>query len=234
MDWLGQAKSWPEDEQSTHGLRYCANNWCDQLEWFLENEILNNHNNTLHDQNLVHSGVEHATTNLPLSAVNHSVYLVGNSLGGFIAVQLARKRPDLLPKGGLILINPTPIWSFQPPLSATQAWRPFGWKANLPAPKLLSSLGSTLFQLMRDENTIKRMLSEVYHDTSQIDDTLIQNIREASSNPLGADAFTSIMFAPKMEKSFEESLIELDAQMPVLLLYGSQDPWVTPFWGDQA
>jgi hypothetical protein len=83
---------------------------------------------------------------------------------------------------------------------------------------------------MRDETTIKKMLSEVYYDKTQIDDNLIKNIQEASSNPLGPDAFTSIMFAPKMESSFEDVLVELDARVPCLLLYGAQDPWVTPFW----
>ena len=36
------------------------------------------------------------------------VRLVGNSLGGLLAVLLAARRPDLV--NGIVLLNATPIW----------------------------------------------------------------------------------------------------------------------------
>ena len=47
--------------EATNQLTYCANNWCEQLEWFLEHEVCNK---------------------------NNKVFLIGNSLGGFIGTML--------------------------------------------------------------------------------------------------------------------------------------------------
>lgn len=205
MDWLGQAKSWPTDEKSHTGIRYCATTWCEQLEWFLENELN-----------------------------GRPVYLAGNSLGGFMAVQLAARRPELVK--GLILINATPIWSFQAPMTPVTrfAMRPFGWTAELPAPAPLRALGAGVFNMMRKEEVVQGMLSAVYADPSTIDTSLVEGIKEGASNPLGPDAFTSIMFAPKMTFSFEDQLLKIPPKLPCLLLYGAEDPWVVPFWGDRT
>lgn len=212
MDWLGQSKSWPTTPEACEGLRYCATTWCEQLEWFLEQRLQ-----------------------------GQPSYLVGNSLGGYIAVQVAARRPDLVK--GLVLINPTPIWSFQAPLVSESvdiitriaaSLRPFGWNAALPAPTVLSALGSSTFNLMREKAFIEQMLTAVYADRAAFDDELIENIRTGASHPFGPDAFTSIMFAPKMPQNFEQQLHALQHDLPCLLLNGAEDPWVTPFWGDRT
>jgi pimeloyl-ACP methyl ester carboxylesterase len=213
IDWLGQGKSWPTSFESTKGLQYSASTWCEQLQWFLETELN-----------------------------GEPAILIGNSLGGYMAVQLAAIRPDVVQ--GLVLINATPIWSFQPPLLSTieniNLWdkilhelRPFGWKADLPPPPLLRLLGGNLFETLKNKEIIKGMLQQVYQ-LNNFDDNLIDSIQQAASHPSGPDAFTSIMFAPRMPYSFEEQLLKLDSKIPCLLLYGAEDPWVVPFWGDRT
>jgi pimeloyl-ACP methyl ester carboxylesterase len=70
--------------------RYSAENWRDQIIDFIER-----------------------------IAQGESVHLVGNSLGGYLAVLVASRRPDLV--ASLVLMNPTPFWGLLPPQ------QPFIW-----------------------------------------------------------------------------------------------------------
>lgn len=242
LDWLGQGESWPASAEAELGLRYDADLWRDQLEAFLE---------TVLD--------------------GRPALLAGNSLGGFVAVQLALKRPDLV--RGLVLMNATPLWSFAPPISERGAVRLFGWDATLPAPRLPLLIGSTWFQTLRNPLTISAMLGGVYADRRTVartinrpdgnaparslnpagnratsdaprftgeyegDMDLPEAISEAASKPLGRTAFTSILFSPRTETSFEAALEALSARAappPIALLYGQEDPWVVPIWAERA
>ena len=58
--------------------------------------------------------------------------------------------------------------------------------------------------------------------------TQINQIIEPTSNKHGESVFTSILFAPKPEHSFEEYLDKMKAhKIPLLMLYGKEDPWVS-------
>lgn len=219
VDWLGQGESWPEDEAAEHGLRYDAMLWCDQLELFI-NEVLN----------------------------GQRVILCGNSLGGFIAVQLALKRPDLV--RGLALLNATPLWSFAPPISSEddgRVWRPFGWDATLPAPRGPYAIGSRWFDALRSPVMIRNMLEGVYADSRVAadlhpdydapTDDLASEIARCASARGGHAAFTSILFSPRTPVSFEDALVRVcahDDAPHVALLYGASDPWVRPLWAVRA
>lgn len=242
IDWLGQGESWPVDEEAERGLRYDADLWRDQLEVFLETVVQ-----------------------------RRPAILVGNSLGGFIATQLALKRPELV--RGLVLLNATPLWSFAPPISEANALRLFGWDATLPAPRLPFLIGSTWFNTLRNPVTVSTMLGAVYADkravartinrpdnhardvvvaaaeaaadaaadafTTGYDDegSLPEAIVRAASKRGGHAAFTSILFSPRTERSFEEALEALSAREAppaVALIYGLEDPWVVPLWAERA
>lgn len=240
LDWLGQGKSWPEDEAAERGLIYDAEMWTEQLEMFLETQL----------------GAEPAV-------------LAGNSLGGFLAVQLALKRPDLV--RSLVLMNATPFWSFAPPRRAADAWRPFGWDASLPAPGVPYAIGSRWFDTLRSPTTIETMLGTVYadgravrdvvhpvHELGAHDDDLVSAVAEAAalaaqheehggklpeaiasaaSRRGGHSAFTSILFSPRTEVSFEDALLRVRSRADapsVLLACGADDPWVTPLWAERA
>jgi pimeloyl-ACP methyl ester carboxylesterase len=50
--------------------------------------------------------------------VGRPAYLAGNSLGGYVAVQVAARHPSQVL--GLLLLNSTPFWSFKPAASGPQ------------------------------------------------------------------------------------------------------------------
>lgn len=75
------------------------------------------------------------------------------------------------------------------------------------------------------------MLRLVYADKSEPDPPLVERIVEATQHPGALDAFTSIVFSPKGESSFDELVDRL--RCPVVLLYGKEDPWVRPLWGQR-
>ncbi|KXZ47460.1 hypothetical protein GPECTOR_35g898 [Gonium pectorale] len=183
VDLLGQGRSWPQHPVPPDaGLYYSVDTWTTQLEQFLE------------------------------QCVGEPAYVAGNSLGGYLAVNLAARRPDLVK--GLVLLNATPFWAFRRPRGPDGARGPPVWAAldraidgSVPVPEL------------------------VYADKSPPDPPLIARIVEATEQPGALDAFTSIVLSPKAALSFDELLDRL--RCPVLLLYGREDPWVRPLWGQR-
>lgn len=57
----------------------------------------------------------------------------------------------------------------------------------------------------------------------------------SADNPLAFDAFLSILFAPQASAgSFDEMLRSIQRhQLPMLLIYGREDPWVRTIWGQR-
>ena len=155
--------------------------------------------------------------------VGSDVHLAGNSLGGFLAVMVASKRPDLVKS--LVLFNPAPFWGFLPHSQRLV------WNGTLPAPKQILKFGSKYFDLLRNPNTVNTMLSQVYHTKTRVDETLIQNIIDSAKNCYGHEAFTSILFSPKSELPFEDMLATI--KCPVCQINGKEDPWITPFWSQR-
>ncbi|CAM9500779.1 unnamed protein product [Chrysoparadoxa australica] len=202
LDFIGQGRSWPTRPPTAEDdLRYGVDTWCEQISCFLE------------------------------EVVKEPAFLVGNSLGGYLAIKTAALKPQDV--RGVSLLNATPFWAFNP------ADKALIWDGTLPAPPLLYRFGAFYFDQMRNPGNIEAMLKLVYRNTSAIDDDLVNNIMASTergpvSSPFGYgngghEAFTSILFAPKSALSFESMLDRLDC--PVLMCYGRDDPWVTPFWG---
>lgn len=56
-----------------------------------------------------------------------------------------------------------------------------------------------------------------------------------ADNPLAFDAFLSILFAPQASAgSFDEMLRSIQRhRLPILLIYGREDPWVRSIWGQR-
>ena len=56
-----------------------------------------------------------------------------------------------------------------------------------------------------------------------------------AEHPNGGSAFAQILFSQKSALDFHEALeLSVEAGAKVLLLYGREDPWVIPFWGQRA
>lgn len=153
-------------------------------------------------------------------------HLVGNSLGGQIGALVAARRPDLV--RSLVLLNATPVWGSNLP----------GWDGVLPPPPLPRAVGRFLYDRMRDTSNIQTMLSAVYAEPKAIGDELPAQIRAVTDASEGGHAaFASILWSPPSATvqdsgGFDALLRTVEA--PCLLLYGSDDPWVTPAFGRSA
>lgn len=71
----------------------------------------------------------------------------------------------------------------------------------------------------------------MYANPSAYDEGLVRQILEPTNHWLGHATFSSILAAPKPELSFEQYLERV--QCPILQIYGKEDPWVTPMWGQR-
>lgn len=68
--------------------------------------------------------------------IGEPVYLVGNSLGGFVAMYFAACHPELVK--GVTLLNATPFWGFLPNSKRSpRLSRLFPWAGTFPLPSTL-------------------------------------------------------------------------------------------------
>jgi len=160
------------------------------------------------------------------------VYLLGNSVGGYVVAKAAAGKLHGDPKiRGLVLANPTPFWGW-----TQEGFTP--WDGTLPVPGWVRPLATVWYRGL--QANIDAMLQTVYaipeNDVVEARvGNLARRIGEAASHPMGPAAFASILFAPKQEPSFGDALDRLALkELPVLLIYGDDDPWIVPFWARRA
>lgn len=68
-----------------------------------------------------------------LQVIKEPVYVVGNSLGGFVALSFAACNPQLVK--GVTLLNATPFWGFVPnPKRSPRLSKVFPWAGTFPLP----------------------------------------------------------------------------------------------------
>lgn len=166
--------------------------------------------------------------------IKEPVYLVGNSLGGLVALYFAACNPQLVK--GVTLLNATPFWGFLPnPVKSPTLSRIFPWAGTFPLPASVIKLIEIVWQKIRDPGSIREILKQVYADHSTNVDKVFSRILETTEHPAAAASFASIMFAPQGELSFWEALSRCHTnKVPICLMYGKEDPWVRPVWGLQV
>lgn len=165
--------------------------------------------------------------------VGEPAFVAGNSLGGYVATLLAATTPDRV--RGVILFNASPFWSSAPnPVTEPERAERMPWDGKLPAPWFVRLLLSLWWRMLRTPAVLRALLSMVYADSSAVDDTLIHNILKPTKRKGAADIFCSVFFSPRTELSFNDMLDRCrENRTPLLLLYGEQDPWVVPLWGQR-
>ncbi|KAL3537568.1 hypothetical protein ACH5RR_000934 [Cinchona calisaya] len=193
-----------ETEPWAKELVYSADLWRDQVRYFIE------------------------------EVIGEPVYLVGNSLGGYIAVYFAACHPELVK--GVTLLNATPFWGFLPnPIKSPRFSRVFPWAGTFPIPATVRSLTEIVWQKISDPESIAEVLEQVYADHSTKADKVFSSILEITKHPAAAASFASIMFAPRAQLTFKDSLSRCQMNnIPICLMYGKEDPWVKPIWGLQV
>jgi len=151
LDYLGQGRSWPIDSQDGNSeneknLIYSVDTWTDQVIHFIEEVIIPNHYDASSESN---------------KPSDFKLHLVGNSVGGLIAVLVALKRPDLV--DSICLLNATPVWGLNLP----------GWSGHLPPPPIPRLIGRYLFDKIRERSTIEKYLSTAYANQNAFGDDLV-------------------------------------------------------------
>ncbi|XP_047322078.1 pheophytinase, chloroplastic-like [Impatiens glandulifera] len=223
IDFLGQGMSLPsEDPTSTQdgntsswgfgneaqpwaeGLVYSIDLWRDQVQCFIQ------------------------------EVIKEPVYIVGNSLGGYVAIYSAAMNPRLVK--GVTLLNATPFWGFLPnPTRSPRLARFFPWAGTFPLPDTIKKLSLIIWQKIIDPDSIAEILKQVYADQSTKVDKVFPRIVEITQHPAAAASFVSIMCAPQAQLSFNEALDMCEGNnTPICLVYGKEDPWVKPIWGHQV
>lgn len=226
MDYLGQGKSWPLDcndgnSPSEQGLRYCGQTWVDQIIQFIELKILGTEGRLISARETPNETDQTALSDS--RETPRKVHLVGNSVGGYLAVCVAASRPDLV--ASLCLLNATPIWGLNLP----------GWSGHLPAPIIPKRIGRFLFDRMRDYSTIQQFLLSTYVNPSAFDTSLVEQIRSTTEGRGGHAAFASILWSPPVTVELPSEALTDDyydcleqIKCDVLLVFGRDDPWCKP------
>ncbi|CAL5400808.1 unnamed protein product [Camellia sinensis] len=166
--------------------------------------------------------------------IKEPVYVVGNSLGGYVALYFAACNPQLVK--GVTLLNATPFWGFLPnPERSPRLAGMFPWAGTFPLPASVRKLTEFVWQKISDPGSIAEVLKQVYADHSTKVDKVFSRILETAQHPAAAASFVSIMCAPRGQLSFWEALSRCQANdVPICLMYGKEDPWVKPVWGLQV
>eukprot|EP00897_Mesotaenium_endlicherianum_P004878 jgi/Mesen1/4418/ME000225S03401 len=166
--------------------------------------------------------------------IKEPVFIAGNSLGGYVATYFAAQNSELV--RGLALFNATPFWAFVPnPAAAPRMARMVPWSGALPVPSFARALARRWWDDLRNPATLRGLLRLVYASQDAIDDEMLSHIVRPTEHPAAAAAFASILFAPKAQFSFDRNLaIVKDRRLPVCLIYGRDDPWVVPMWGQRV
>ncbi|PON74336.1 Alpha/beta hydrolase fold [Parasponia andersonii] len=163
--------------------------------------------------------------------IGEPVYIVGNSLGGYVALYFAASNRHLVK--GVTLLNATPFWGFLPnPLTSPRVAKLFPWAGTFPLPASIRKLTELLWQKISDPSSIAEILKQVYADHSTKVDKVFSHILETTQHPAAAASLASIMFAPQGQLSFQQALSRCQKNdVPIYLVYGKEDPWVRPVWG---
>jgi len=166
------------------------------------------------------------------------VILGGNSLGGYLAVLVTASMDSELASRvhGMALINPTPFWGWIPSRSKNPDLHDaFPWKGRLPVPDFVRPLTLGWYNTLRNPDSIEWLLNFVTRNPEGVGHELAERIAAMANHPAGAAAFSQILFTPQADLTFEEALVQVvDLKIPVLLLYGREDPWIIPYWAARA
>lgn len=224
MDFLGQGMSLPCEDPAPKST---SGELDEDTYWGFGQELQPWAEELVYSIDLWRDQVQHFIEEV----IGEPVYIVGNSLGGFVSLYLAASCPHLVK--GVTLLNATPFWGFLPnPATSPRLSKIFPWAGTFPLPSFVRKLTETVWQKISDPRSIQGILKQVYADHSTNVDMVFSRIIETTQHPAAAASFASIMCAPKGQISFEEALSRCQRQgIPISLMYGREDPWVRPIWG---
>lgn len=152
--------------------------------------------------------------------IGQPVVLVGNSLGGYVALCVGAEHPES--SLGVVLLNSAgPFSDNQHPVKSSGLRKIIGNTANWLFQQSWAS--NLLFQWTRNKRNIRKTLEKVYVDKSAVTDQLIEDIYRPSCDKGAAEVFAAV-FKSKQGEKVDILLGKLKS--PLLLLWGEGDPWM--------
>lgn len=237
MDNVGAGLSWPSEDAAPK--RSTQEFW-----WGLGEEVRPQYKDMVIGEGM---WVEQVKGFIAECVNERDVFLCGNSLGGYLAVLAAADLAESITAEdasnstsskvrGLVLMNATPFWGFTPNAEQDPVLHKLApWDGSLPVPGYVQGLALTWYNALRDPTIVGGLLGLVTAEPKTVGELLPQQIVTMASHPAGAAAFAQILFSPKSPRTFGEALrVCAGEKLHILLLYGGDDPWVVPFWGQCA
>ncbi len=163
--------------------------------------------------------------------ISKPTVIIGNSLGGYAA--LAAGAALETQSAGVVLLNAAGYFSDEnfPKESKDLSSKirqiiGAGISRDLMVKWFIYPLIQRLiFENLRRPNVIRNTLNQVYVDSTNVDDYLIESIRRPSLDPGAFQVFCKVFQARGLKgKPIDQLFNELQSQ--VLLLWGDSDPWL--------
>jgi pimeloyl-ACP methyl ester carboxylesterase len=154
--------------------------------------------------------------------IGRPTVLVGNSIGGLLALMLSAHNPEMVKAG--VLLNCAGGLNHRPDELAL----PLRWVMGT-FTRLVSSplTGPFIFNQVRQKFRIRGSLRQVYRNREAITDELVDMLHGPACDPGAQKVFAAIVTAPPGPRP-EELLPQI--RQPLLVLWGEDDPW-TPIKG---
>ena len=151
--------------------------------------------------------------------VGSPVFLVGNSIGCIVAMQVAVSNPDL--PVAIAALN------FSLRLLHERKRTELPWYRNLSTSLLQKLLGQKLlgklfFQQIAKPKVVRNILLQAYYRQEAVTDELIDIILQPAAEPGAAEVF--LAFTRYSQGPLPEDLLPI-LSCPALILWGSEDPW---------
>jgi pimeloyl-ACP methyl ester carboxylesterase len=153
------------------------------------------------------------------SVIGEPVFLVGNSIGCIVALQMAVDYPELVK--GIALLN----CSLRLLHERKQANLPFykRYGASI-VQKLLAfkPISNFFFAQLATPKTVRNILLQAYCRQDAVTDELINMLLKPAADPGAVDVF--VAFTSYSQGPLPEDLLP-EVKCPVLVLWGDADPW---------
>ncbi|XP_057956457.1 pheophytinase, chloroplastic [Malania oleifera] len=151
-----------------------------------------------------------------IDVVKDEAFLVCNSIGGLVGLQAAVMEPNICK--GIILLN----ISLRMLHIKKQPW--YGRPLIRSFQNFLrnTAVGKYFYKTVATPESVRSILCQCYHDTSQVTEELVQKILLPGLEPGAAEVF--LEFICYSEGPLPEELLP-HVKCPVLVVWGDKDPW---------
>ncbi len=147
--------------------------------------------------------------------------IVGNSLGGYAALAAGAELNEL--SAGVILLNAAGYFSEEKLVQKNIFQTSLETVAGIFLKNIV--LQRLIFENMRNPKNIRKTLNQVYFDKTNVDDYLVESIRNPSLDLGAFNVFRSV-FNPSGPQGEPLDLLFEKLKSPLLLLWGNKDPWM--------